>query len=571
MKHNRWAPSAGLGRQLLVVALLLGVAGQTLGRGEPASAKPIADLSKADSAILQKARSDPASVLSLIIRESAPRSDAAESLVRALHGRVTRELSIVGGFAATLPASKLRDLLDSPTVLRVWGDGQVRVSGDTAKYDAAASNTVWQQTLLLPDARKTYDGSEVTVALLDTGVTPNLDLAGRIIASADLTSEADGIDRYGHGTHLAGIIAGNGLLSLGKWAGVAPKANLVSVKVAGADGSADVSVIIAGLQWVLAHRTTFNIKVLNLSFGTDSLQSYAVDPLDYAVEQVWVSGILVVVSAGNRGSGASTINKPADDPYVLTVGAADLKNTSSKDDDVVADFSSRGPTQDGISKPDVVAPGVTLVSNRALFSTVDLAHPSAAVDLNYMKGTGTSQAAAVVSGVAALMYQASPTMSPDVAKATIVGSTNGTLAKQSGGGAGLIIAKDSANNAKGGKFGGKPANVGLVPSTGLGSLEGSRGSAHVMVDLDGNGVQEELSGELGFGWTSGSWAGGDWTASSWTASSWGASSWGASSWTASSWTGGTWGASSWTASSWSASSWGASSWGASSWGASSWS
>src|SRR5947208_610234 len=130
-----------------------------------------------------------------------------------------------------------------------------------------------------------YTGRGVTVALLDTGVSQVPDLGNRVLARADLTQEQDGWDHFGHGTHMAGIIAGDGTSAGDPWSGVAPRANLVSVKVAGADGSTDVSVVIAGLQWVVAHQNDYNIQVLNLSFGTDSTQSYVLDPLDYAVER----------------------------------------------------------------------------------------------------------------------------------------------------------------------------------------------------------------------------------------------------------------------------------------------
>src|SRR5438105_10929578 len=156
---------------------------------------------------------------------------------------------------------------------------------------------------------------------------------------------------------MCGMNARDGLSPGDPWSGVAPRARLVSVKVAGADGSTDVSVVIAGLQWVVAHENDYNIQVLNLSFGTDSTQSYVVDPLDYAVEQVWQSGIAVVVAAGNRGPAAGTINKPADDPFVISVGAIDTQKTMTRYDDEGANFTSRRPTQDGIAKPGIFAPG----------------------------------------------------------------------------------------------------------------------------------------------------------------------------------------------------------------------
>ena len=149
-------------------------------------------------------------------------------------------------------------------------------------------------------------------------------------------------------------------------------------------------------------------------------QPYALDPLDAAVERAWAAGITVVVSAGNRGSGIGTINKPGDDPYVITVGAADLNGTTDRSDDQVAPFSSRGPTQDGFEKPDLVAPGITIVSTRSVGSTIDQQHPDAVVDANYFKGTGTSQAAAIVSGVVALMYDVNPSLKPNQVKGMLL-------------------------------------------------------------------------------------------------------------------------------------------------------
>src|SRR5207253_3938343 len=173
-------------------------------------------------------------------------------------------------------------------------------------------------------------------------------------------------DRFGHGTHVAGIIAGSGAESDGHWAGVAPGAKLVSLKVAGPDGATDVSVVLAALQWIVSNRDAYHIGVVNLSFGTDGTQSYAVDPLDYAVERAWKAGIVVVAAAGNNGGLAGQeITKPGDDPYVVTVGAAATGDDPGNGDDTVAPFSSLGTTEDGFAKPDLVAPGISIASLRA--------------------------------------------------------------------------------------------------------------------------------------------------------------------------------------------------------------
>jgi serine protease AprX len=535
---------------------------------------------KVDPALVAEAGSAPTSTLQVIVREMTPASSDAEDTVRSLGGGIGRELPIVGGFSARIPAASLADLAASGSVAKVWGDARVDVSGDkTGKYDSTAPNSVWRQVIRVPGATEKYNGSGVGVALLDTGVVPVPDLANRVAYRVDLTPEADGYDRYGHGTHLAGIIAGDGTSSNGGNRGIATGANLISVKVAGWNGATDVSVVIAGLQWIVSHRADYNIRVANLSFGTNSKQPYALDPLDYAVEQAWFSGILVVVSAGNQGSLPGTITKPADDPYVLTVGAADLKNTLDVKDDTVADFSSVGPTQDGFAKPDVLAPGITIVSDRDPGSTIDQLHPVAILNDNYFKGTGTSQAAAIVSGVAALMFQASPTLTPDVAKATLMGTAfEKNLALLPGGGAGLINAEEAVKAAVAGKFFLKPANVGVIPSTGLGSLEASRGSLHVYADLDGDGLPDLVTGEIDVlgrvwvanGWGANSWGANAWGGSSWSANGWGANSWGGMAWDANSWGANGWGANSWGANGWGANSWGANAWGANSWGANAW-
>ena len=189
----------------------------------------------------------------------------------------------------------------------------------------------------------------VGVAILDSGIAPHPDLAGRIVAAVDFTSGAGGAlvppaDPGGHGTHVAGIVAGDGTASGGAYAGVAPGANLIDVRVIGASGSTNVSTLIAGMQWVLAHRADYNIRVVNLSAGGPSTTSYRDDPLAAAAEVLVFAGITVVVSAGNEGPQARTITSPGSDPYVITVGGIDDNGTATTADDALASWSSRGVT-----------------------------------------------------------------------------------------------------------------------------------------------------------------------------------------------------------------------------------
>src|SRR5919198_155173 len=387
---------------------------------------------KADPALLRAAQAAPASTLPVIVRESRPKSADAEGAVRSLGGTVTRELPIIGGFSAQVPANSVGSLTEASSVLRLWGDARLHMAGvNMGQYDSASPNTVWRQELKLPQTQA-YTGAGVTVAVLDTGVYPNADLGSRL---------------------------------------------------------------------------------LNLSFGTDSTQSYLQDPLDYAIEQVWNSGIFVAVAAGNRGSGAGTITKPGDDPYVVTVGAADTGLTSARSDDSVAPFSSVGPTQDNVAKPDLVAPGISIVSDRCPGCAIDVAHPLARVGDSYFKGTGTSQATAIVSGVAALMFQANPSLTPNLVKAILLGTAGKDFSKQSGAGAGVLHAGGAVNSATTQSYTNVPANQGLVPSTGMGTLEGSRGTMHVYTDLNGDGTPDMVTGEIGFNGTA--WSGSAWSDNAW--------------------------------------------------------
>jgi serine protease AprX len=566
----------------LAVGVILTVLSTAAPSPSPASSS--IPLGKVDAGLLRAATADPGATLPVIVRELQPASSAAEDLVRAEGGTITHELRIIGGFSARVPASAIDNLGHAASVWRLWGDGKVQMSAvNMGNYDSVASNSIWQKTINLGNAQAITKGAGVGVAVLDTGVVPAPDLVNHVAYRVDFTPEADGYDRYGHGTHMAGIIAGDGTSSSGTWTGVAPAATLISVKVAGFDGATDVSVVIAGMQWIVSHRDQFNIRVLNLSFGTDSRQSYSVDPLDYAVERVWKSGVFVAVAAGNAGALSSTISKPADDPYVVTVGAADLKNTQSFADDVVADFSSRGPTQDAFAKPDLVAPGVTIVSVRDPNSTIDQLHSTARVGASYFKGTGTSQATAVVSGVATLMFSANPSLTPDLAKGILATTTKKYLRSTNAGGNGLVQADEAVTAAKTGYYSNgsavTPANQGVAPSNGLGSLELSRGSMHVYADLNNDGVPELVTGEvdvLANSWSANSWSANSWSANSWSANSWSnyaweANSWSANSWSANSWSGMQWDANSWSANSWSANSWSANSWSANAWSANAWS
>ena len=504
-----------------------------------------------------------------VILQSLGDGVVAERAVADVGGTVRLDLPLIHGLAATVRAQDVPRLAATPGLRAITLDRHVTVQGGGS---SASPDSVYDKAVRADDTWSNgATGSGVTVAVLDTGIANVADLAGRVLpvrndltgavtACQNLSGESTCGDSYGHGTFIAGIIAGNGAASGGTYKGVAPDANLVSIKVAGRDGSADVSTVIAGIQWAVSFKDRYGIKVLNLSLGTDGTQTYRTDPLNYAVEKAWDSGIAVVVAASNRGPNPRSIAKPGDDPWVITVGAVDDRGTPGLGDDSVPNFSSRGPTAaDGLAKPDLVAPGAHIVSLRAPGSAIDTQFPSY-VGAAYRKGSGTSMATGVVSGSVALMLQADPTITPNRVKYALTSTARSTASNdRMVVGSGLVDVYSAAFDAPAGV-----ANQGLDRSNGLGSLDASRGSVRVRTSqLIPTVISGLLTAQLllwdpitytTVPWTGSSWYGSSWYGSSWYGSSWYGSSWYGSSWYGSSWYGQMEG-SSWYGSSWYGSSW----------------
>jgi serine protease AprX len=423
----RWA---GL---CLVVVIL------TATQAIPAGARTSGD-AKISPSLLALAQSKPKDELAVIVRASSKQSKghqaerAADAVLRA-HGKVGRGLSIVGGASASLTGADILALAGDSDVEYIASDDVVTAFFDPTEGAAVAASPgilevgapdVWRQLGLT--------GKGIGVAILDSGIAPHPDLAGRIVASVDFTGGTVGrlvppADPGGHGTHVAGLVAGDGTASGGVYAGVAPGANLLDVRVIRPSGLTNVSTLIAGMQWVLAHRSDYNIRVANISAGAPVTVSYRYDPLAAAVEVLVFAGITVVVSAGNEGPKKSTITSPGSDPYVITVGAIDDNATATTSDDAIASWSSRGVTRfDGLAKPDVVAPGRQIVSLRSPGSTLDVEQPNRVVaGLDplapaYFRLSGTSMSSAIASGVVALMLEARPELTPAQVKRRVMGT-----------------------------------------------------------------------------------------------------------------------------------------------------
>ncbi|HYZ11464.1 MAG TPA: S8 family serine peptidase [Actinomycetota bacterium] len=535
--------------------------------------------------------------VSVIVREHPGSGNQAETLVRSLGGRVGRHIRIIDGFEATLPAAAVAGLGIDASVASVTRNSRVRlahaVDGFDASADAGSMYTIAQEITRAGDLwHMGITGEGVDVAVIDSGVVPvdGLTSPGKVVNGPDLSFESQSpqlryLDTYGHGTHMAGIIAGRDdavPLPMKKgnhhqFTGMAPEARIVSVKVADANGVTDVSQVLAAIDWVVQHRRDgdLNIRVLNLSFGTDGIQDYVLDPLTYAVEVAWRKGIVVVVAAGNEGYGSPRLNNPAYDPYVIAVGAADPKGTYGHPDDVVAPFSSCGTPA---RRPDLLAPGTSIVSLRDPGSTVDLQHPEGLVGSRFFRGSGTSQAAAVVSGAAALIVDQRPSITPDQVKALLMASAVPLFGQDPNcQGAGILDLKSVAWRST-------PLTVqAYPPATGLGSLEAARGSAHITdgtADLVGemdifgsvwDGAAWSVASLAETSWQGGLWNGKSWSGDAWSAISWAGKSWSSVEWSGKSWSGKSWSGKSWSDLVWSGKSWSGKSWSDLAWSGKSWS
>jgi serine protease AprX len=352
---------------------------------------------------------------------------AADSLIRLVAGVPGRLLPSLHGQVAEVPNAALDEFADNPGVAAVRLDRPVE---GTMERTGATTGATWAR------AHLGVDGSGVGVALIDSGVTSWHDDLGsdRVVHFMDFVDfQPLAYDDYGHGTHVAGIIAGNGYDSNGARTGMAPGASLIVLKVLDGDGNGYISNVIAALDYAVQNRARFNIRVVNLSVAAGVYESYETDPLTLAARRAVEAGIVVVTAAGNFGRNAKGqpqyggVTSPGNAPWVLTVGASTHKGTVTRKDDEVAPFSSRGPSYiDYAAKPDLVAPGVGIESltdgSSLLFSTHSAARLWGSVDTvtqPYLSLSGTSMSAPVVAGAVALMLQANPALTPNLVKAIL--------------------------------------------------------------------------------------------------------------------------------------------------------
>jgi serine protease AprX len=475
---------------------------------------------RAQPELIALAQQQPDATIGVIVQKNGTGLDV-EQRVTQLGGAVTMDLHIINAFAAQLTAQAALDLarmtgvrwvsLDTPTVKSSVCAACVDTSNLKNVYNSAiGADRVWNE------GPKYLQGQGVGVAVVDSGMNPDQDFytisgQSRLVASIKFNNgyNQNPYDRYGHGQHVSGIIGGNGRHLNGAYIGVAPMVNLINVKVSDDNGGATTSNVVAGLQWINDNKTRYNIKVVNLSLNSTINESYHTNAIDAALEILWFNKVTVVVSAGNIGTNA--LLPPANDPFVITVGATDDRGTISNADDVLASYSGYGVTTDGISKPDLVAPGTNIVSLlSAQNSVLAQQHPDHMVGNFYFRMSGTSMSTPVVAGAAALLLQSEPNLTPDQVKYRLMATASpfDTPARAGAGYINIYTAVHSATT--------QSANTGIAVSNLL------------------------TSGSDPVNWNSVNWNSVNWNSVNWNSVNWNSVNWNSVNWNSVSWSSVNW-------------------------------
>jgi serine protease AprX len=390
------------------------------------------------SADLMKPTADSNGMVSVIVQHRQMPTVAHLQAMRGRGATIKTQFHTIRAVAMRVPVSMLAELENDPNVAYVTPDRNQKMASNpvTEEYATAIGADVAQ-------SQYGFDGTGVGVAVIDSGIAIHPDLnnangVSRVVYSQSFVAgDSTTSDKFGHGTHVAGLIGASGASSgtangyAATYAGMAPNVNLINLRVLDQNGSGTDSGVIAAIEAAIALRSTYNIRVINMSLGRPVFESYTLDPVDQAVEAAWKAGIVVVTAAGNNGrygltGGFGTVVVPGNDPSVITVGATMTELTATRVDDQIASYSSKGPTTlDHIVKPDITAPGNRQVSLRVAGSTLDTTYPEYEVSPTsgtsmYYELSGTSMATPIVSGAVALMLQQTPSLNPDQVKARLM-------------------------------------------------------------------------------------------------------------------------------------------------------
>jgi serine protease AprX len=505
------------------------------------------------SDLMRQAEANPSATFDVIVQ--GDRSHDSQDVSRAVTesgGSLKRAFRSISGASATISGKDLLKLARDSHVEAITrneslslvgnGDWDVTDPGDAGMWrSVVGAPSLWDQPLIKcalnllglkidPSCvdQPAYTAPQApTIAIFDTGIDSSKagDFGSRVIARANFSSKEPSVsgDPNGHGTMVAGVAAGNNSV----YPGVARNAKLVDVRVASSQGEALTSDIVAAVDWVLANKSAYNIRVANFSLVGNSATSFRFDPLDRAVEKLWLSGIVVAVAVGNNGSpsGPVGIGSPANDPFVITAGALDIAGTASITDDRRASWSAYGSTADGFMKPDVSAPGRWIVAPIPVGSVIYNWKTNRVVDPGYMWMSGTSFAAPMVAGAAAQILAKNPGFSPDQVKGALMKTARYIAASDPGAGVGEIDIPAAASLSSA-----PNPNANLYPFVSNGAFDAEAWANHVR--SNSNWTQSN--------WTSSNWVGSNWVSSNWVSSNWVSSNWVSSNWTASNWVASNW-------------------------------
>ena len=461
--------------------------------------------------LLAEAAASPSATFAVIVQGDKGRSSAdVADRVLSGKGNVKRAFRSVNGAAAEVTGEQLLDLARDPHVAVITRDAALRTS-------AYEDNEIWRDSVgarpLWSDAFSSV--MPPAIAIVDSGIDASKadDFGSRVVARVNFSSLEPSTtgDPSGHGTMVAGVAAG---AAVGH-RGVAPNAPLVDVRVAASTGEARTSDVLAGVDWILANKAQHNIGVANFSLGGGRETSFQYDPLDKAVEKLWLSGVVVVASAGNQGSatGPVKLGAPANDPFVITVGAVDTDGTAWRLDDDRAPWSAYGRTADGFAKPELSAPGRFMVMPVPAGAAIPARMPDRLLGTGYMWMSGTSFAAPVVSGAAAQLLARRPGLTPDQVKGALMASANRLRS------AGTGIGEVNVAGAVGVLTPPNP-NEGLLSFVSNGTFDAAAWAGYVSTAAN---------------WTMANWVDANWAESNWTESNWVESNWVESNWVESNW------------------------------------
>jgi serine protease AprX len=539
----------------LLVAVALG-APMAAGAGRSSNPHDLEVRAYLSPGLPEKAQASPNATFDVIIEGSRGETTAEVAAdVRSARlsdpGRgvgVRDRFRAISGVAAQLTGRQIVRLAQRPDVRAITSDAPVVLSGYSSEQRwpyVAGFHDLWDE----PASK-----NAPTIAVVDSGIQAGrADFGGRVLGQVNLTSilpNSPG-DGRGHGTFVAAIAAGE---KLGRTGG-SPESPIVSIDVMDDYGMAMTRDVIAAADWILANRHTYNIRVANFSQHSAAPASVFFDPLDRAVERLWFSGVVVVAAAGNYGVDglpAGVTFAPGNDPFVITVGAADINGSIRAGDDFAAPWSAWGYTLDGFAKPELGAPGRYIIGPVPPTSTLVAERPADVRSFNTMELSGTSFAAPVVAAAAAQVLARHPDWSPDQVKGAL-----------------MVSAKDTPSATRG--------------SLGVGMVDAARAAAvldppnpnaalnqFVVVAGDGSGPAFDAASWANVAQSDASWASASWASASWANASWASASWANASWASASWANASWASASWAGASWASASWASASWADVSWASASW-